>query len=72
MHFGGFLGIGEESHIIPWKKLQFDTAKEGYVIDITEDQLKGSPPRTSDWQNDPEWEKRMHEHYAIAPYWGAF
>lgn len=71
MHFGGFLGIGEESHTIPWAKLRYDTAKEGYVTDITEEQLKGSPARTENWHSDPEWEKRTHDYYAVTPYWGA-
>ncbi|WP_026481182.1 PRC-barrel domain-containing protein [Ahrensia sp. 13_GOM-1096m] len=72
MHFGGFLGMGEESHAIPWAKLRYDTAKEGYITDITEEQLKGSPSRTENWQDDPDWEKRTHEYYAVTPYWGAF
>jgi hypothetical protein len=25
--FGGFLGIGEEEHAIPWNKLEYDFAR---------------------------------------------
>jgi PRC-barrel domain len=30
MSFGGFLGLGEEEHAIPWSKLTYDTNLGGY------------------------------------------
>ena len=70
MHFGGFLGLGEEEHLIPWKKLHYDTTKNGFMTDITEEQLKGAPERSSSWYQDRGYEERMHRHYGIAnPYW---
>ena len=33
MGFGGFLGMGEEHHPIPWSKLRYDTTKDGFVTD---------------------------------------
>jgi PRC-barrel domain len=41
MSFGGFLGLGEEEHAIPWNKLEYDTSLGGYRTDITEQQLRG-------------------------------
>lgn len=70
MHFGGFLGMGEESHPIPWNKLRYEPAKNGYVTDITEDQLKGAPERRDNWYADRDWENRTHDYYGVAPYWG--
>jgi len=34
MSFGGFLGIGESYHPLPWKMLTYDTSLAGYVVDI--------------------------------------
>ena len=31
MSFGGFLGIAEEEHTIPWSKLNYDTSLGGYL-----------------------------------------
>ena len=43
MSFGGFLGMGEDEHTIPWSKLTYDTSLGGYRTDITEEQLRGAP-----------------------------
>jgi sporulation protein YlmC with PRC-barrel domain len=42
MSFGGFLGIGDQEHVVPWSKLTYDPGFEGFR-DITEHQLKGAP-----------------------------
>ena len=34
MSFGGFLGLGEEEHAIPWQKLNYDASLGGYRTDI--------------------------------------
>lgn len=69
MGFGGFLGMGEDFHPIPWKKLSFDSNKHGYVTDITESQLKGAPERKSAWHLDRDWEQRTYDHYKVPYYW---
>ncbi len=69
MGFGGFLGMGEEHQPVPWSKLQFDTGKNGFVTDITEEQVKGAPERRDDWYADRDWEQRTHEHYRAQNYW---
>ncbi|WP_126172951.1 PRC-barrel domain-containing protein [Altericroceibacterium xinjiangense] len=43
MNFGGFLGIGEKHHPLPWDVLDYDTAKEGYVVNIDKERLKQAP-----------------------------
>ena len=40
--FGGFLGIGEKYHAIPWSALDYDEDKGGYVVPFTKEQLEGS------------------------------
>ena len=41
--FGGVLGMGEKYHPVPWSVLDYDLAKEGFVIDIDKDALEASP-----------------------------
>jgi hypothetical protein len=48
MSFGGFLGIGEKYHPLPWNVLTYDESKGGYNIDLTSEQLKSAPSYTSD------------------------
>jgi len=43
MSFGGFLGIGEEYHPLPWDQLSYDTDQGGYVVDLTKEVLQGGP-----------------------------
>jgi PRC-barrel domain len=51
MSFGGFLGLGESYHPLPWKVLTYDTRLEGYVIDLDTERLKKrerwAPDRTA-------------------------
>ena len=48
MSFGGFLGIGEKYHPLPWNVLTYDEDKGGYNIDLTSDQLRGAPSYSRD------------------------
>jgi sporulation protein YlmC with PRC-barrel domain len=48
MSFGGFLGIGEKYHPLPWHVLTYDENKGGYNIDLTADQLRGAPAYSYD------------------------
>jgi len=41
--FGGFLGLGSETHTIPWEQLHYDTALHGYKTSIAEEQLRKAP-----------------------------
>jgi len=70
MGFGGFLGMGEEHQPVPWSKLTYDTSKNGFVTDITEQDVKGAPTRSDDWHADRDWERRTHDYYGVPHYWG--
>lgn len=37
---GGFLGLGEKYHRLPWDRLNYDAEKGGYNIDMTGDQVR--------------------------------
>jgi PRC-barrel domain len=73
MSFGGFLGMGEDEHTIPWNKLDYDTSLGGYRTDITEEQLRGAPAfsrdRNYDWL-DRQRERDLHDYYRAPYYWG--
>ena len=69
MGFGGFLGMGEEHYPVPWDKLTYDTQKQGFVTDITADQVEGAPARTDDWHQNREWERQTYAYYNVSPYW---
>ncbi|KZD03395.1 PRC-barrel domain-containing protein [Oceanibaculum pacificum] len=71
MSFGGFLGMGEDHYALPWGKLSYNESLDAYEMDVTEDQLRGSPAgerERFDW-NDRRWGERMHDYYKVPPYW---
>lgn len=43
MSFGGFLGIGDRYHPLPWNQLRYDTSLGGYVVGLDRRQLEGAP-----------------------------
>ena len=48
MSFGGFLGIGERYHPLPWDCLTYDVDKGGYNIGHTADTLRKGPNYSRD------------------------
>jgi hypothetical protein len=55
MSFGGFLGIGESYHPLPWKMLTYDTRFGGYVVDLNRNRLEGAPSYTL--REIPNWDR---------------
>ena len=41
--FGGLLGLGEETHTIPWEQLHYDKDLGGYKARVSETQLRNAP-----------------------------
>lgn len=41
--FGGFLGIGEKYHAVPWALLDYDKENGGYSVSFTRQQLEQAP-----------------------------
>ena len=67
MSFGGFLGIGEKYHPLPWRALDYDVAKEGYVIDCDKRALENAPmyeSNDSSMWTDRAWRTRVDDYYA--------
>jgi hypothetical protein len=42
MPFGGFLGMGNQYHPLPWSVLKYDTNLGGYVVNLDKRQLEGA------------------------------
>jgi hypothetical protein len=40
MSFGGFLGVGQSYHPLPWKMLNYHTRRGGFVVDIDRSKLE--------------------------------
>jgi sporulation protein YlmC with PRC-barrel domain len=72
MSFGGFLGIGNNYHPIPWSLLKYDTSRGGYVVNLTNSQLEGAPSYAEGldpgW-GDRDYETKVHDYYGVGPYW---
>jgi hypothetical protein len=43
MSFGGFLGIGEKFHPLPWSILDYDPEQGGYVVPLDKAALEAAP-----------------------------
>ncbi|MBV8972354.1 MAG: PRC-barrel domain-containing protein [Sphingomonadaceae bacterium] len=48
MSFGGFLGIGERYHPLPWDVLTYDERKSGYNVQHSADDLRHAPNYSRD------------------------
>jgi hypothetical protein len=73
MSFGGFLGMGESYHPLPWRLLTYDPRQGGFVIDL--DRSKLEKARTFTATATPNWSNRVYgnwidECYDMMPYWG--
>ena len=69
MSFGGFLGIGESYHPLPWRALTYDTRLGGYVVDIDKERLAGAPRSGLDEDPfaDPLFGSKVDAYYRTAP-----
>jgi hypothetical protein len=71
--FGGFLGLGERYHPLPWSALKYNPELSAYEIDIPAEQLRKAPSFSErddfDW-GDRRQETDLHTYYKVPPYWG--
>ncbi|SAK96041.1 PRC-barrel domain-containing protein [Caballeronia arationis] len=71
---GGFLGMGDTLHAIPWSALTMDTDEKCFRVDILADRIKDDPGFDKDhWpaMADAAWGTSLHEYYNRRPYWSA-
>jgi hypothetical protein len=67
MSFGGFLGIGDRHHPLPWSMLRYDPSNDGYVVNLDKKMLESAPTiGVSDpdfnW-DDRAWNRQVHDYY---------
>jgi hypothetical protein len=72
LSFGGFLGIGEQHHAVPWSMLNYNTDIEGYEVSLSKETLEQAPTfhpnDRPDWEDDA-WGQKIHSFYNVTPYW---
>jgi hypothetical protein len=66
MSFGGFLGVGDTYHPLPWKALHYSLREGGFVVDVDKQRLEGAPSYcasdTTIW-DDPAYGRRVNDYY---------
>lgn len=70
--FGGFLGIGEKYHAVPWSTLDYDKDQGGYVVPFTKEQLEAAPAYSIDelTRDDGHMARdASYAYYKVEPYW---
>ncbi|MEC5406273.1 PRC-barrel domain-containing protein [Paraburkholderia sp. MPAMCS5] len=70
---GGFLGMGDTLHAIPWRALTLDTEQKCFVLNMTAERVKNAPGFDKDhWPSmaDQTWATSVHQYYGSEPYWG--
>ena len=71
MSFGGFLGMGEKHHPLPWTKLSYDTQKEGYVVDVDKKKLEDAPnfDNVSEFKWTTDYGRKVDSYYDVPSNW---
>jgi len=70
--FGGFLGMGEKFHPLPWSSLDFDEELNAYVAPFTKQQLEAAPADTIKELTKDDgifMRDRSYDYYKAEPYW---
>jgi sporulation protein YlmC with PRC-barrel domain len=72
LSFGGFLGMAEKYHPLPWTSLDYDERQNAYVVNFTKEQLKAAPVGSVEelTQNDGlNYRDRTYAYYKADRYW---
>ena len=66
---GGFLGLGQAYHPVPWSLLSYDEERGGYVVQITTSMLSGGPSYRPDTAPnfDDQYGRRIDDYYRLPP-----
>ena len=76
--FGGFLGIGEKFHPVPWALLDFDVERGGFTVPLTPAALKDAPNYDAaeirtlggpDYRTYGDTIYGYYGTYGVTPYW---
>jgi hypothetical protein len=76
LSFGGFLGIGEKFHPVPWSILTYDTVRGGYSTPLDRAQLEAAPAyalaELADIGDTERYRETIYSYYGTfgaTPYW---
>lgn len=72
--FGGFLGMGEKYHPVPWSSLKYEEREGAYVVNFSKDMLKAAPADSIDALiagNATAYRDRAYDYYKAPRYWDA-
>jgi sporulation protein YlmC with PRC-barrel domain len=70
--FGGFLGMGEKYHPIPWSSLKYDEREGSYVVPFSREMLEAAPADSIDALvagNAVAYRDRSYDYYHAPHYW---
>jgi sporulation protein YlmC with PRC-barrel domain len=70
--FGGFLGMGEKYHPLPWRMMKYDDSQGAYVVNLTKEQLTAAPADSLEalTRNDGmAYRDRVYDYYKADRYW---
>ena len=70
--FGGFLGMAEKYHPVPWTALDYDEDQGSYVVNYTKDQLQAAPAGSIDEltrDDGMQFRDRVYDYYKAPRYW---
>lgn len=70
--FGGFLGMAEKYHPVPWSSLKYDKSRGSYVVDFSKEQLEAAPVGDLDelTRGDGQsFRDRTFDYYKAPRYW---
>lgn len=67
LSFGGFLGLGQKYHPLPWESLTYDLGRDGYLVTVDKAMLEGSPSYRPDDapQFDDAYGQRVSTYYGM-------
>lgn len=65
--FGGFLGMGEKYHPLPWNMLTYGIDHDGYMVDLDKDRLKDAPSHELGQEPvyDTAYDERVSGYYGV-------
>lgn len=70
--FGGFLGMGEKYHAMPWSVLDYDPERGGYVVPYSTEQLRTAPVYDINELTEDDGTRARDmsfRYYQVKPYW---
>ena len=73
LSFGGFLGLRSHVHPIPWELLTYDVDRDGYVVEMSREQLENAPTMTLDDTDRPvdrAYQEQVSGYWGTLPWWG--